>query len=561
MKNMESKKPVKKRPIDAVWIVTREYAGLAGAGGVKDVSRQLAEALVAPGEIAVTVIMPRYGSMDAKAFGFEIAPVGTWAGEIHEVAYEYGFLVDMNYAYQERRESVVLWQATINGVVVYLVEADRFAEKQGVYTYTELEEKKQAWQRKGEGHFDYFAMNILLQKAALDAMILLNAHPDVIHCQDGHAATLPAMMRENSGYRHYFRQTGAVVTVHNAGVGYHQEVADLPFAQAVTGLPMRVVKSSLLAGCFDPFIAAAPYAALNTVSENYALELQQTPEDARTGWLGHALLGQGVTLAGITNGIDPHAFDPSHPDLLQLAAGFEVLRGELAGKLSCKEGLLRRLTGGPSWERVEQYGVLSFSPREPLCTFIGRLTAQKGVDILIESITNLLTTDPSCRFLVFGSGAAVYEEQLKELAQQGHEQVCFLKGFDSLLANTIYAAGDLFLIPSKYEPCGLTDYMAQLLGNLPVVHHVGGLVKVIDGETGFAYQEDTAAALTQTIVRAMAIYRDEPNQFLRMQQAAVRQIHAKHTWKQVKEAYIALYQQALAMISSTSWHVNFTGKK
>lgn len=544
---MDKKVERDERPIQSVWIVTREYEGLAGAGGVKDVSRQLAEALVHTGKTAVTVIMPRYGFMDTGVLGFEISPIGNRSVKIGDIHSEYGFSVDMNYAYLERRENVVFWQSRMNGVTVYLVEAERFAEKQGVYTYTDSEEQKQSWQKKGEGHFDYFAMNILLQKSALDSMILLDVHPDIIHCQDGHAATLPAMMRENCGYRHYFNRTGAVVTIHNAGVGYHQEVADLPFAQAVTGLPLRVVNGALLAGNFDPFIAAASYATLNTVSENYARELQQTTEDSRTGWLGHALLGQGVTLAGITNGIDPQTFNPSNPEQLQLAAGFDILQGDLTGKRHCKERLLRRLSDGPVWSSVEQYGTLSYDPDEPLCTFIGRLTAQKGVDVLIESITALLATNAWCRFLVFGSGALLYEEQLRHLAEEEPERVCFLKGFDPVLANTIYAAGDLFLIPSRYEPCGLTDYMAQLLGNLPVVHHVGGLVKVIDGETGFTYRDDKAAALIQALVRAIAVYRLEPDRFFGMQQAAVRRIHAMHTWKQVMEAYLDLYLQALAM--------------
>jgi len=537
------------RPLESVWIVTREYEGLAGAGGVKDVSRQLAEILAARGNISVTVIMPRYGFMDAEYLGFVPADVGPWSGEIAGRSYAHGFLVDMNYASQERREPVALWQATINNVVVFLVEAERFAEKQGVYTYTETDEKKQAWQRRGEGHFDYFAMNILLQKATLDAMIFLDIRPDIVHCQDGHAATLPAMMRENSGYRQYFCNTGGVVTIHNAGVGYHQDVADLPFAQAVTGLPMRVVQASMLAGSFDPFIAAAPYAVLNTVSENYARELQQTTEDLRTGGLGHALLDLGVSLAGITNGIDPRTFDPTNPELLQLSAGFDIQRGELAGKRSCKENLLTRLSDGPPFDGIVQFGSLGMPAEEVLCTFIGRLTEQKGVDILIKSISQLLASDATCRFLVFGSGAAVFEAQLKKLAQEGSGRVCFLKGFDPVLANAIYAAGDLFLIPSRYEPCGLTDYMAQLLGNLPVVHHVGGLVKVIDGETGFAYEDDSASALTQAITRALHICRHEPDRLLQMQQAAVRQIHEKHTWNQVVDAYIALYQQSVALIA------------
>jgi starch synthase len=426
-----------------------------------------------------------------------------------------------------------------------LLEAERFAEKQGVYTYTEADEQVHAWQRKGEGHYDYFAMNILLQKAALDLMVLLNERPDVIHCQDGHAATLPAIMRECCGYRHYFRQTGALVTIHNAGVGYHQDVSDLAFARAVTGLPDRVIAGSQLLGSFDPFIAAAPYAVLNTVSENYARELQHTREDARTGWLGHALLEQGVMLHGITNGIDPSLFDCSQPELLQIPAGYDVLSGKLTGKHHCKNKFLQRLAQKTAWERVKQYGSLTCATNDPLCTFVGRLTEQKGVDCLLGAIGEMLGRDPSCCFLVFGSGGAAFEERLVGLAAQSDGRLCFLQGYDPILANSVYAAGDLFLIPSKYEPCGLTDYIAQLFGNLPLVHRVGGLVKVIDGETGFTYRDDTATALSDAIVRAIEIYRNEPDQFARMQRKAVERIHRLHTWTQVMEDYQGLYRQAV----------------
>ncbi len=541
----ENDKRLQQRPIRNVWLVSREYEGLAGAGGVKDVTRQLAETLCVQGETRVSVIMPRYGFIDAPELGFEVTEVGEPPGIIGGVPFTSVFSVDMNYAYQERRETVALWRRLLNGVTLYLIESERFAEKQGVYTYTEIDEQRQAWQRKGEGHYDYFAMNILLQKTALDLMILLGEHPDVIHCQDGHAATLPAMMRECCGYRHYFRTTGALVTIHNAGIGYHQEVADLVFAQAVTGLPKRVVTTSQLMGSFDPFIAAAPYAQLNTVSENYARELQQTPEDARTGWLGHALLERGVTLAGITNGIDPSLFDPSQPEALRIAAGYDVLQGNFEGKQRCKEVFLQQLASGAPWDRVEQYGTLHCSLEVPLCTFIGRLTDQKGVDSLLGAITQLLMREPSCCFLVFGSGEAGFEEQFIGLAGAGNGRVCFLKGYDPILANTVYAAGDLFLVPSKYEPCGLTDYIAQLFANIPVVHQVGGLVKVIDGETGFSYRGDTAGALADALARALKVYRDEPDRFVRMQRTAVEQIHRFHTWGQVVEEYKKLYRQAI----------------
>jgi len=537
------------REVRLVWMVTREYDKLAGAGGVKDVCRQLAEMLAARGECAVRVVLPRYGFMDAARLGFSLVSMGRGSGRIGGRRYDHLFEVDMNYAVEERRESVAIWQADMNGVTVFLVEAERFATKRGVYTYTEEDEQEVAWQRKGGGHFDYFAMNILLQKSALDLMILLDEHPDVIHCHDGHAATLPVMMRENSGYRHYFRRTAAVVTIHNAGLGYHQEVGDLAFAQAVTGLPSRVIMRARLDGSFDPFVAASEYAVLNTVSEQYARELQQTPDDSRTGWLGHTLLERGITLAGITNGIDPASFDPSCPETLGLATGYDVAGGELDGKKQCKRSLLTTIAAGGPWEQVKQYGVLDCSPNSPLCTFIGRLTTQKGVDILIQALDELLPREPSVQFLFFGSGAPEFEKALEQLAGSGPGlgRVCFLKGYDPLLANKVYAAGDFFIIPSRYEPCGLTDYIAQLLGNVPIVHRVGGLVKVINGETGFSYTENAAASLARVIEEALRLYRLHPHILRSMQMAAVDRILRNHTWEQVMEAYLHLYRQAQQM--------------
>jgi starch synthase len=535
------------RNIQTVWMVTREYDKLAGAGGVKDVCRQLAEVLTAHDRCTVRVIMPRYGFMDAAGLGFSPAAIGRKSGRIGGRPYEYIFEVDMHYATEERRENVAIWQAEIEGVTVYLVEADRFANKRGVYTYTDEEERAVSWQRRGNGHYDYFAMNILLQKTALDLMILLDERPDVIHCQDGHAATLPAMMRENSGYRQYFRNTGTVVTVHNAGLGYHQEVADLAFARAITGLPLRVILSSRLDGSFDPFIAASHYAVLNTVSENYARELQQTLEDVRTGWLGHALLERGVTLAGITNGIDPAFFDPIHAETLGLVAKYNVRQdgSVLAGKKRCKEALLQQIGAKGPWEKVEQFGVLADTSQKPLFTFIGRLTEQKGVDILIKAITKLLAQDQAAQFLLLGSGTLELENQLELLVSEaGYAKVCFLKGYDSLLANKVYAAGDFFLIPSRYEPCGLTDYIAQLLGNLPIVHRVGGLVKVLDGKTGFSFSNNTPVGLAEVMVRAIDLFFKDPQKIRTMQKAAVERIDHCHTWERVMDAYLLLYQQA-----------------
>lgn len=528
------------KKINNVWMLTREYDGLAGAGGVKDVARQLAEALVRSGR-KVSVVLPLYGFMDPKRLGF--APL------------DLGFEIDLDYAAVPRREYVRIFAKTESpspkkgSLAIYLIDAARYLEKKSVYTYTAEDEALDPFHHHGSGHFDYFAMNVLLQKAAAALMIRLDEHPEIIHCHDGHTAILPAMLRECEGWRHYFANTGCVVTIHNAGIGYHQEVGDLPFAEAITGLPAALIANNLLDEKFDPFLAASPYAVMNTVSENYARELRETEEDALTGFLGHRLLARGVVLKGVTNGINPADFDPSKPKPLGLAAAFNPASGDLAGKAKCRQGLLNDLARH-SLKTVRQTGTLENRPGNPLFTFVGRFSSQKGVDKLLGALETLLPLDQNFQVLIQGSGNKEIERALAGLAGSPNNQgrICLLRGYDQQLANRIYAAGDFFLIPSRYEPCGLTDYIAQLFGNLPIVHHIGGLVKVKDGETGFSYPEHKSAALMGAMQTALQTFRANPKKIQTMQQAAVKAIHDTYTWDKVLTRYLALYHEALSQV-------------
>ena len=528
-------------------MLSREYGAIAGAGGVKDVTRQLSEALARSGR-SVNVVLPLYGFIDPKKLGFS--------------ALDISFEIDMPYVDTHRREYVRVFsnkpagstegeKEQAPGVTIYLIDAQRFLEKKSIYTYTAEEEVENPFHRQGSGHYDYFAMNVLLQKAALALIIKLGERPDIIHCHDGHTAMLPAMIREIEGYRHYFSKTGAVVTIHNAGRGYHQEVGDLPFAEAITGLPAHIIKDNLLDEMFDPFLAASQYAVLNTVSENYARELRETDDDALTGWLGHRLLGRGVKLAGVTNGIDPAEYDLEHPEKLGLPAGFSPLTRDLTGKKNCRERLVDDLAdnavGKKTLGEVSQTGFLHKAPEQPLFTFVGRLTAQKGMDKLLGALETLLPLDRNFQVLILGSGAKEIESTLLRLAttEEYEGRICVLRGYSPELANKIYAAGDFFLIPSQYEPCGLTDFMAQLFGNLPIVHHIGGLVKVKNGVTGFSYLEHKSAALMGAMQRAIKVYRKHPEKITDMQQAAVECIHQHYTWDMILVQYLKLYQQAL----------------
>ena len=566
-----------------IWLITREYSRLAGVGGVKDVSRQLAGALAESGR-KVSVVLPLYGFMDPAELNLDPLDIS--------------FFVDMNYVAFERREPVRIWSlkhhASINPacgnglpgpdskkdgkkkkyVTIYFIDSPRFRDKKRVYTYTVEEEEENPDHCRGAGHHDYFAMNVLLQKSALALMVLLSEKPDIVHCQDGHTAILPAMMREIEGYRHYFRKSGAVVTIHTAGRGYHQDVGDHAFAKAICGIASRTITDNLLDGMFNPFLAASSYAVINTVSENYARELTETDDDELTGWLGHRLVARGFSLQGITNGIDPDHFDLSSPEKLGLPEGAAIQispeidfststvkrqarhkktaqkRGlYLPDKKKCREFLVNIIAdnklGG-----IRKDGSLDFRPDQPLFTWIGRFTPQKGMDILVTALEVLLSRDRDFQTVILGTGAKEIEESLLCLTenQENSGRICMLRGFDSVFANRIYAAGDFFLIPSKYEPCGLTDFIAQLFGNIPIVHHTGGLVKVIDNETGFAYQEHSSQALINTIQKAMNLFRNSPDKIAQMQLNALKRIYSHYNWNIVMDKYLDLYQEALKKI-------------
>lgn len=528
-----------------IWMVTREYGNLAGAGGVRDMVRQLSVNLARwPGR-TVSVVMPLYGFMDLDRLGF--SPVADPLYPERQLAYP----VQMNFPFNERVEKIDVFSLCDKRVRVYGLFTERFSEKNDVYVYREEDEQLDGWKVKGSGHQDYFAMNILLQKGALELIMHLGEKPDVIHCHDGHTAVLPAMIDELPGYRTYFRSTGAVLSIHNAGLGYHQEVADLPFAQTITGLTWKTVQSSLLSGKFDPFICVAGHAIINAVSENYAHELQHTDADRMTGWLGHELLQRGVIFEGVTNGIDPMEYDPSDHEKTGIAASYTIETGELTGKQICKHDLIRSLDGSYGLP-VAQYGYLDNIPDVPLFTFIGRLNAQKGVDVLLPAVSSYLSGNNSGQIVILGSGERYFENQFHELAVNPSFQgrVCFLQGFSPSLANQIYAAGDFFLIPSRFEPCGLTDFIAQLFGNLPIVHLIGGLVKVADGETGFGYRDNSSDGLMKTMMRAAEVYK-QPEQMHTMQKNAKELIDNTYNWSIVMKKYLDLYKKAAVLNSRT----------
>jgi starch synthase len=302
-----------------------------------------------------------------------------------------------------------------------------------------------------------------------------------------------------------------------------------------------VLDKGLLNGTVDPLLLAGSYAPLVTVSEWYARELLDEHGADRSGGLGKALLQKGIPLTGITNGIDPVPYDPRGP-VGQIPFRFDPSTGDLDGKRKCRQAL-GRLLGRTSI--TESKG--------PLYAFVGRLTGQKGIDVLYRALQTLAREDAGRRFIVLGRGEKELESMLSSLADESTTEgrLLFLSRYDAALASLIYAASDFFLIPSVFEPCGLTDFIAQLRGSIPVVHRVGGLKKVRDGETGFSYEERTPAALCAAVERTSRLFHEEPALLERIRRTAFSEIFALHTWDRVlADSYLPLYE---SLSPSEAW--------
>ena len=226
--------------INSIWHITREYRGIAEAGGIKDVVRDLSEALTKFG-LSVSVIIPFYGFMDnlplMKINEFNAGGSGQ--------------------AIQNRIE---VFSFKLNGVNIYCLKTESFSAKEGVYTYTEREAERNPHYRKGEGHEDAVTLSLIFQRTAVEFLRLTGEKPSIVHCHDAHAACVPAIMREIPEFSDFFAKTACVVTIHNAGPGYHQEFRDVDLASRLTGLPSDVLHTALLHGAVNPFLLAARYA-------------------------------------------------------------------------------------------------------------------------------------------------------------------------------------------------------------------------------------------------------------------------------------------------------------
>lgn len=364
---------------------------------------------------------------------------------------------------------------------------------------------------------------IFFSRAVLEACIALDIHPDIIHCNDWQTGLIPLYVK--SLYRHHpqFSRTATLFTVHNLGYQGNFEAANLTF----TGLGWDYFVPERLEfyGTLSFMKAGLLYAdLLNTVSKTYSKEILE-PEYG--GSMDGLLLKREDDLFGIINGIDEKEWDPQQDIFLPS----QYSSKDLQGKTVCREQLIR-LAGFKNGEA-------------PIICIVSRLSFQKGLDIVLQAIDELVRL--GANLLVLGKGDSLYQTALTAKAEEHKGNVYLQIGFEEPFAHLIYAGSDFFLMPSRYEPCGIGQLIAMKYGTIPIARKTGGLADTIDDYdhlagrgTGFLFEEYASRALIDAAKRAFCVYADRK----KMQELISQAMEKNFSWAKAAAGYIDLYQKA-----------------
>ena len=470
-----------------VLIASAECAPISKTGGLADVVGTLPKSLAALG-IDARVITPYHRCVKDKYR--------------EQVEHMFSFSVDLGW----RSQYVGIEKLVLDGVTIYLVDNEYyFGDK--IYRGEQAEGEQYAF----------------FTRAVLDAIPNLGFFPDVLHCNDWHTAMLPMLLRTQYGYYVHGR-IKTLLTIHNI---LYQGKFGFDFFRDLLRVEDRYFTPEFMEinGCAAFLKAGCVFAdRLSTVSPSYADELC-------TPYYGEGLEGilsaRRHQLTGILNGIDKKVFNPYSDPLIPKRYD----KGHLKGKQTCKEGLMSDMG-------------LQAGPGTPLVAMVTRMTDQKGFDLVERVLDELMDEEDMC-FLLLGSGDKGYERFMQEAENRHRGRVCSYIGYNEELSHRVYAGADMLLMPSKFEPCGLSQMIAMRYGTLPIVRETGGLRDSVvpynqfTGEgTGFSFANYNAHEMKATVERALQVYREEPENWNRLVRNAMA---ADFGFERSAEGYARLY--------------------
>ena len=476
-------------------MVTPEAHPYAKTGGLAEVAAALPDALGRLGH-EVTLVLPRYRGVDVA--GAERVAANVPSGTSMQPV-----------TFHRRRERP--------GVTAVFVEIPELFDRESLYNVDGVDYPDNAWR---------FAM---FSRAALEYARLRGERPSIIHAHDWQTGLVPVFQKMLFSPDPVVGGVPVVFTIHNLAFQGVFPSSILP--RLGLGWEVMHVEALEYWGNVSYLKGGINFSErITTVSPTYAQEIL-TPQ------LGMGLDGtlrrRADDLTGIRNGIDVHRWDPSRDDLV----GVTYASDDLGGKAKAREVLL---------DTVGLRRAGHAAPgRAPVIGIISRLTDQKGFDLLAAAAEQLMTFDAT--WIMLGSGERQYEDLWRSLAARFPDRVSATIGFDETLAHRIEAGSDIFLMPSRFEPCGLNQMYSLRYGTIPIVRATGGLADTVrdaaepDGN-GIRFTEYTPAAVVAAVRRALELFR-KPSEWKRLQQAGMRE---DFSWDASAREYVKVYEGVAA---------------
>lgn len=416
----------------------------------------------------------------------------------------------------DRIEQVSLSYINWGNVLVFFVGNRKYFDRPDLYRT-----------RTGE-YADNDERFILFSRAVLEGCKFIGFRPDLIHCHDWQTGLIPAYLKTVYKLDAFYTRTRSLYTIHNIAYQGHYPYSSFLKAgfHPVDYTPNKFEYYGGISFLKSGIVFADN---INTVSPNYAREVQQ---DAAMGFgLEGLLRSRSKNFCGIVNGIDTEIWDPELDPVLPV--GYDAAE-VVAGKAAAKQ-LLR------------QQCKLAPEANKPVIGIVSRLDYQKGLDIVVNLIEKLKAR---AQFVVLGTGDPMLEKAFQTLARNNAGQVSYSGRLDEEFAHRIYAGADMFLMPSRFEPCGLSQLIAMKYGTVPLVSHVGGLVDTVTGytgkneetATGFFIEPFNEKGIVQTLEKALKAFEDK-KLWLRLIRNAMRQ---DLSWDKSARAYLELYRKTVA---------------
>ncbi len=470
-----------------VLYIASEALPFAASGGLADVAGSLPKAM-RNRLVGCRVVLPLYESIP------------------QEMRDNMKFLTSLSVPVAWRRQYCGVFEAKVDGVIYYLLDNQYYFKRQGMY-----------------GHYDDAERFAFFSRAVLEMLPHIGFKPDVLHANDWQSALVPLFYSIFYATREGFEGIKTVLTIHNI---QYQGKYGMELVEDVLGIPPEHRSLVEYDGCCN-FMKAGIETAdrVTTVSPTYAQEIL----DPWFSWgLDPILNARSWKLHGILNGIDTDGYNPeSDPNVFENYTVETVEEGKAANKKALQERLC-----------------LPVRPDVPLIGMVTRLTSHKGLDLVKYIVDDLLQRD--VQMVVLGSGEWVYENFFREIQNKYPEKFCYCVGFIPELARKIYAGVDIFLMPSKSEPCGLAQMVACRYGTLPVVRETGGLKDSIidcgnEGGFGFTFKTYNADDMLAAIDRALGAYANKPDLKLLRERCMTEDF----TWGRSANTYIRMYKEML----------------